>query len=377
MLTKGDMLNRMEILFPDQPLLSDLRRSYIDQDWSSIFRLVAHYYGIEVDDLRNAIVEEELHSLFRVMEMVSDDSFDDLRKAMLEKNLYALFRIVNSNSGFTETEGTVLLKKAVADKNLRATLKLVEFLLDRMDHQIQDNYQIGDLRKLLLDDNVWSMYRCIGAIKETQILTAAVKSMHVDGVRFDSDSLSQGQLASKMWLIHELQDIDADLGTVFLCAGWYGILATLMFENDLKIDKIRSFDLDPDVVSIAEKFNLPWVKAEWKFKPATLDIHDLEYENFEYEVTRSDGSATKLNDTADTVINTSCEHINDFDEWYAKIPGGTMVVLQSNDYAEIKEHVNTSDNLYEFAVQTPMSEVYYSGEMAFDKYTRFMRIGIK
>jgi hypothetical protein len=197
------------------------------------------------------------------------------------------------------------------------------------------------------------------------------------GKRFDKDALSQGQLASKMWLIQELKDINTDLGTVFLCAGWYGILSTLMFENGIRINKVRSFDIDPDVKPIAEKFNLPWVKDEWKFKPATLDIHDLEYENFEYEVIRSDGSATKLRDTANTVINTSCEHINDFDEWYAKIPSGTMVVLQSNDYDDIEEHVNTSANLYEFAVQTPMQEVYYSGEMAFDKYTRFMRIGIK
>jgi hypothetical protein len=376
MLTKGDMLNRMEILFPDQPLLSDLRRSYIDQDWSSIFRLIAHYYGIEVDDLRNAIVEEELHSLFRVMEMVSDDSFDDLRKAILEKNLYALFRIVNSNSGFTETEGTVLLKKAVADKNLRAMLNLVELLLDRTDHHIQDNYQIGDLRKLLLDDNIWSMYRCIAAIQETQVL-AAIKSLRADGLRFDSDALSQGQLASKMWLIEELQKLDLDLGTVFLCAGWYGILATLMFENDLKIDKIRSFDIDPDVIPIAEKFNLPWVKDEWKFKPATLDIHRLKYTDFSYYVTRSDGSSVTLIDTANTVINTSCEHIEDFEDWYERIPSRTLVVLQSNDYVDGEGHVNTSESLEDFVEKTPIGKVLFSGELKLDKYTRFMRIGYK
>lgn len=376
MLTKGALLNRMEILFPDQPLFADLRRAYIDNDWNSIFRLVEYYYGVSVDDLRLAIVEEEPHSLFRMLDLLSNDDLSDLRKAVLENNLYSLFRIVNLNGNFNGTEGTRLLKKAVADKNLRAMLNLIEYMLDKKEHEIREEYTLGDLRKLLLDDNIWSMYRCINAIEQTQIIKA-IKSMRAAGIRFDNDALSQGQLLSKMWLINELQDIDKELGTVFLCAGWYGILSTLMFENGLQITKVRSFDLDPDVIEISEKFNLPWVKDEWKFKPATLDIHDLSYEHLNYEVRRSDGSVAQLCDTADTVINTSCEHITDFDTWYAKIPEGKLVVLQSNDCADIDEHVNTSANLYEFAVQTPMQEVYYSGEMALDKYTRFMRIGIK
>lgn len=376
MLTKGALLNRMEILFPNQPLFADLRRAYIDNDWNSIFRLVEHYYGISVDDLRLAIVEEEPHSLFRMLDLLSNDDLGDLRKAVLENNLYSLFRIVNSDRHFGSTEGTQLLKKAVADKNLRATFKLIEYILDKKEHEIQEEYITGDLRKLLLDDNIWSMYRCINAIEQTQIIKA-IKSMRAAGIRFDNDALSQGQLLSKMWLITELRDIDRDLGTVFLCAGWYGILSAMMFENGLQITKVRSFDLDPGVIEISEKFNLPWVKDEWKFKSATLDIHDLSYERLNYEVSRSDGSVVQLCDTANTVINTSCEHIKDFDTWYARIPPGTLVVLQSNDYDEIDEHVNTSANLYEFALQTPMQEVYYSGEMEFDKYTRFMRIGIR
>jgi hypothetical protein len=317
MLTRSELLDRMEILYPDEPRFSDLRRAYIDRDENSIHRLMTDISGSDIDDLRKAFRDNNWHRIFHLIEGDWVPQFN-----------------------------------------------------------VSDSVEAGDLRKFLLSDNVWSMYRLLLHIHGTRIVET-LKSLHASGTRFDKDALSRGQLLSKMWLIHELQDINADLGTVFLCAGWYGILSTLMFENGIRINKVRSFDIDPDVKPIAEKFNLPWVKDEWKFKPATLDIHDLEYENFEYEVIRSDGSATKLRDTANTVINTSCEHINDFDEWYAKIPSGTMVVLQSNDYDDIEEHVNTSANLYEFAVQTPMQEVYYSGEMAFDKYTRFMRIGIK
>ena len=43
----------------------------------------------------------------------------------------------------------------------------------------------------------------------------------------------------------------------------------------------------------------------------------------------------------DTVINTSCEHIENFNEWYDKIPKGKIVILQTNNYFDF-EHVNCS-----------------------------------
>jgi len=337
----------MEILFPDQPLFSDLRRAYIDRDLSSVFRIQDYLWDANFDDERRAILEQNLYSVFRILADHPDIN-DDLRKATLENNLWSLFRLFDPDASSIVSDMT--------------------FPHDDIDPM--------DFKKVIMNDNVWSLYRVLLNIQDTQIVRA-IKSLHASGTRFDKDALSQGQLRSKMWLINELKDIDADLGTVFLCAGWYGILSVLMFENGLKINRVRSFDIDPVVKPIAEKFNLSWVKNEWKFKPSEIDIHDLKYNDFSYIVTRSDGSSIQLTDTADTVINTSCEHIENFDEWYSKIPQGRLVVLQSNDYDDIDEHVNTSANLYEFAVQTPMSEVYYSGEMEFDKYMRFMRIGIK
>ena len=79
----------------------------------------------------------------------------------------------------------------------------------------------------------------------------------------------------------------------------------------------------------------------------------------------------------DTIINTSCEHIANFIEWYNKIPNGTLVVLQSNNYFEIKEHVNCVNNINEFIKIAPMSTLLYNGELELEKYTRFMLIGYK
>jgi len=192
-----------------------------------------------------------------------------------------------------------------------------------------------------------------------------------------SDALSWGQLKSKRWIIDELEKLNFDLGTVFLCAGWYATLAAMMFDTNLKINKIRNFDVDESCASIAETINRHRVKQDWKFKASTLDIHELQYKDFKYTSHRYDGSKIELIDSADTVINTSCEHIGNFTEWYNKIPDGKLVVLQSNNYFDIEDHVNCVKGPIEFAEQSPMTQVLYQGALELPKYTRFMRIGRK
>ena len=192
-----------------------------------------------------------------------------------------------------------------------------------------------------------------------------------------SDALSWGQLKSKRWLVDEIEQLDLNLGTTFLCAGWYATLAAMLFESKCKIEKIRSFDIDPNCAIIAETVNRHNVKDGWKFKASTNDIHNITYENFSYISHRYDGSEVELCDSADTVINTSCEHIENFDDWYDKIPDGKLVVLQSNNYYSIENHVNCVAGPLEFAEQSPMTTTLYQGALELPKYTRFMRIGIK
>jgi hypothetical protein len=274
-----DLVDRFELLDPNNQNLADLRRSYIDKDLSSIFRLI------------------------------TDDSKEDLRK-------------------------------------------------------------------LVMEDNIWSLWKLLTSYTDTQFV-AALKNFHVNEIQINLDCLSQGQIKSKKWLVDELVKLDLELGTVFLCAGWYATLATMLFESPIKIDKIRSFDIDPSCVSIAEVFNKPWVLQDWKFKSCTNNILDINYDFYTYNVARSNGTLCELSDNPNTIINTSCEHIENFDEWYNLIPKNKIVILQTNNYVEIEDHVNCSTNLEEFRIQSPMSTILFEGELVLDKYTRYMRIGIK
>lgn len=188
------------------------------------------------------------------------------------------------------------------------------------------------------------------------------------------DAYSIGQLKSKNWLIEHLPE---NLGLVFICAGWYGTLASMMFERcRTKFDKIRSFDIDPTCAAIADTFNKPWVIDGWQFKASTMDILEMQYPT-NYVTYRSNGTSLELIETPTTVINTSCEHILNFKAWYENIPNGTIVVLQGNDFFDVHEHVNCSKDLKEFDAMSPMSNVHYLGELTLPKYKRFMKIGIK
>ena len=370
-----ELLDRFELLYPHNNNLADLRRAYVDKDQSSIFRLL----GMEDTDLRSAVMDKNIHSIFR---LVSSEHIDieELRKAVVEKNLHSIFRV------FETIDKSKLedLRKAVIEDNLHALFRLVDNE-DLRQATLEDNLhslfrivEDEDLRKLLLEDNVWKMWPLLERYTNTQFIKA-FKDLFRNNVNFDKDCFSRGQLQSKMWLVDELKHLDKDLGTVFLCAGWYGTLATMIFESEMDVDCIRSFDIDDTCVDIAEIFNKPWFVDGWKYKSITQDIKEINYFGHEWQMwsNKNNRMSNPISDTPDTIINTSCEHIPNFAEWYDKIPYGKLVVLQCNNFYEIEEHVNCVESVEHFKKIAPCKEYLYTGTLELEKYNRFMIIGIK
>ena len=258
------------------------------------------------------------------------------------------------------------LRRAYIDRDLSSIFRLIN----------DDNKE--DLRKLVMEDNSWKLWTLLERYTDTHFV-AAFKNFFVNNKEINVDCFSRGQLQSKMWLVNELKNTKLNLGTIYLCAGWYSTLATMLFESGIQLKKIRSFDLDPSCVEIAEVFNKPWFVDDWKFKAITSDIFDITYEEHTWQhwSNANNRMSYPITDVPDTIINTSCEHIENFKNWYDKIPMGKLVVLQGNDYFEIEEHVNCASDLHEFSNKSPMSTVLYQGELKLSKYTRFMKIGIK
>jgi hypothetical protein len=178
------------------------------------------------------------------------------------------------------------------------------------------------------------------------------------------DAFSNGQVESKLWLCENLEKISSiENAKIWILGGWYGIQAFLLLSRgNLNIKEIRSFDIDPECESIADKINNNWEIQQWKFKAITQDCNTLDYTN-----------------TPDIVINTSTEHFSSM-EWFNRIPKGTLVCLQGNDMNHEDHHSQYTD-LNSFANSFPLTEVKYIGEHKFSypswSFTRFMLIGRK
>ena len=166
------------------------------------------------------------------------------------------------------------------------------------------------------------------------------------------DALSNYQVESKTWLIDELAKLDKHDNALFI-GGWLGISSLWLSRTDV-INKITNLDLDVDAIKFSDKLNI----SNYKYKAgivSDIDTHDLT----EY----------------DLIINTSAEHMTD--DWFNSVPTGCTVAIQTNDFHEIKEHINTVNDLSELKEKYPMQELHYIGVRDCDRYNRFMIVGKK
>lgn len=197
----------------------------------------------------------------------------------------------------------------------------------------------------------------------------------VPGAQYES-IFCRGQMMGKKWLHDELRKLDLNLGLVFLLAGWSGFIAyALLSDASLKIKKVRSFDIDPSATQMAEILLKEFKAQNWKFKATTQDILELDYYLATYETVRHDGTLAQMEESPNTIINLSCEHFKNLSSWWAKIPPGTLAVLQSTNYDGEPGHVCCPPDLESFVKSAPMNKVYYAQEREFFHYKRFMLIG--
>jgi hypothetical protein len=220
-----------------------------------------------------------------------------------------------------------------------------------------------------------------------------------------NDFFSRGQVKSKKWLIEELSKVidGKQLGNVVMYGAWYNFLAHMLFEN-FEIERMYSIDIDSSVKEPADRMYKDYVSGG-KFKSITADVsklfwpapgtlymidnekYDVDYKAYmekNYEKVKQyniDMEKVKLSfghkevGPVDVVINTSCEHMGN--EWFYKLPEGTIVVLHTNDYFDNPQHENCAMDLQQTIDRYKMSKVLYAGELDTEMYNRFMLIGVK
>lgn len=178
-----------------------------------------------------------------------------------------------------------------------------------------------------------------------------------------SVAFNHKQIASKLWLREALfATLGGQHRHIRVLGGWYGVLSALLLDDPrFEIGRITSIDLDPGCAPVAELLNRR-AMAEGRFAAVTADMNALDYAG---------------PDAAGLIVNTSCEHLPDVPGWLARLPAGQRVVLQSNDYLAVPEHLSAVPDLAAFEAQAGLSRVDFRGALPTKNYTRFMLIGAR
>jgi len=307
-------------------------------------------------------IKAQSELLFRVLMALpepSDENYNAVKNIItndLEPDLFLLFKIIQSIE--PENENIALLK----------SVTLFKTNIDKLA-----NVLIGE-ENITIPTNMNKLIKRF----ESQALT---------------DAFSRGQLQSKLWLsdvVNQLETPQGLLGKhVYVCAGWYGVLPAILFERN-NVQNISSFDIDPVTDNIADTLNKEQ-QIDGKFKAFIADVNELgidDNENkslptrhYKYEdlttFTTTDSITEIEKPTA--IINTSCEHIENFSDWWDTIPDGQLVIMQNNNFTEHDDDSvhNIVENLDEWRDELNVSDVLFSGELELDLYTRYMVIGYK
>jgi hypothetical protein len=180
-------------------------------------------------------------------------------------------------------------------------------------------------------------------------------------------ALNRNQIQSKRWLADALLESAGDsYGTITVLGGWFGVLGAILLNDPrFRIGRVVSTDIDPRCAAVAESLNATQVRAG-RFSAITDDMRTRRY-----SAAPNDASAPDL------IVNTSCEHVVGFDEWFARVPDGQLLALQSNDYYAIADHVNCVADLDAFRAQAPLRDELFAGVQPHKRYRRFMLIGRK
>lgn len=177
-----------------------------------------------------------------------------------------------------------------------------------------------------------------------------------------SNAFNPKQVSSKLWLVDEVfRTLGGGFDEVVVMGGWLGVLsAMLLTDPRFDIGRVISLDLDPECREPALLLNRRHVQAG-KFSAVTADMYAYRYGPV-------GPGARRL------IVNTSAEHIADPALWVAGLPPGSHVVIQSNDYRAIPEHVSCVDSAEELAERLSIRNVLFAGALKQKRYTRFMLI---
>jgi hypothetical protein len=192
-----------------------------------------------------------------------------------------------------------------------------------------------------------------------EILTHQFKLKESSGYSL-AGSFTRDLIASKVWLLQKLEQIQQHYTTMYVLGSWYGNLAVYMtLQPTITVDRIINVETNVEMLDTSQII-LDQIGAT-NVKYMLTDANELDYRQL---------------GNAGVVVNTSLTDMQG-QSWFDNIPAGTLVAMQSRDHDPGNAAHSTQDVIDRY----PLSEIIYDGKLQLEDpetaYTRYMVIGIK
>lgn len=173
----------------------------------------------------------------------------------------------------------------------------------------------------------------------------------IDQAKSIINSVNENQIKNKVFLVKNLRKYFhiTNNFNVAVVAGWYGLGSYLL--KECYSANVTNVDMNPKCKTFG-KLMYPEVNH------VTSTIEDFDFKGY------------------NLIICPSCEHIEDgvINDMINRCDSNSLIVLLSNNYKEINDHINCKDNMEDFknSVSLDIKDEY---ELKLEKYNRFMIIG--
>lgn len=171
------------------------------------------------------------------------------------------------------------------------------------------------------------------------------------------DAFGASQYLSKIPLVESLKHLIRPDDTVVLIGGWVGLIPFLMTKKQITCAQVINIELDQNALLASDALNEESTFTYERFFEDALNVDYTQWKNL-------------------IVINTSCEHLANFETWIQKIPSGTRCLLQSNNMFGLAEHVNCHTDLEDFSKKSGLTTIEEKKIIDIgDSWKRFMLTG--
>ena len=180
------------------------------------------------------------------------------------------------------------------------------------------------------------------------------------------------------WIIENLVRVYGQkyLGTIYILGGGVGMLGAMLLDTALRLENIRSLDINGTCKFLADEMMKKEVLNDWKFKASTQDLFKVGYETNRFSLILPDGTTSKeFSEVPGIVINTNTSYLANMEEdWYKKMIPDTRKMVLVGETGNVSRPYSSSK---EFNAAFPMAFEQYTGTLTIEDKQYYMKIGIK